>query len=989
VQSLAATLHLGPGYSVLAAGGVDHVDQTWLSDWDLFALFFVLLCSIAISRLCGTRYFPLALVTLVLCQHEADAPASVWVALLILIALLRVLPRSWFRNLVRGGFALTVIGLLLVAVPFAADQVSTALYPQLGNSQEHDGDLASMMMKLAPEEESAAESAPASPPAMPQSPEAQQAADELLRGAMDTAAGGALADRLEEKSARKRGDRYSGSGYGSALQQDPEATLQTGPGVPTWRWRSWQLSWSGPVDRAHKIELYLVPPAVNRALALLRVLLLGLLIAVLLRSATPGRDKPGGSSQRPPAPPVAASAAATGAALLLTLLLAAPARAQEQATPAQARGASDLPDQAMLDALRARLTEAAPCQPSCSTIEELALSVDTRELVLTLTVHAQARTSVALPGPAASWVPASTTLDGKPDAPLALRGDGFLHVRLEPGVHVVQARGAIPPNDTLTLAVLDRPRRGRVLQATGFKVDGVREDGQVEAALQLSRLLASEAGSPLQSAALPPWLKLERRFELGPSWLAHNRLTRISPPGTPLRVRVPMLEGEAVTDSAIEVSGNQLQVSFGRDERVIEWSSRLRVRDKLVLAAASTFPYTEHWTIACGPIWHCTTSGLAPVGRGDASAYAPEFAPWPGESLTLAVGRPEPAKGHSVTIDDVQLTVSPGVRMRSAQLTVSLRTSRGATQTIELPKGARVLSQTVDGEARPIRQDGSRLQFTLGPGAHTAVLDFQDPHGMTAFERVGEVKLHRQASNARLTVNVPQGRWLLWASGPDWGPAILFWAYLLLVLLLAFALGRVASSPLRTYQWILLGLGLTQIPAPAALCVVGWFFALAYRERMHGASRLVHNLVQLALVGLSALALGCLYGAVHQGLLLEPEMQVAGAGSSGSELRWYSDRVESTLPTALIVSVPLWWWRLLMLLWSLWLARSLVQWLPWAFRCFKAHGLWRKAPPRPPRAFVPAPLPVPAPVAGSAPTAVPADPVVTPVDPAKDPDETR
>ncbi|HMI93166.1 MAG TPA: hypothetical protein VK509_17465, partial [Polyangiales bacterium] len=891
VQSLAATLHLGPGYSVFAAGGVDHVDQTWLSDWDLFALFFVLLCSIAISRLCGMRYLPLALATLVLCQHEADAPGSVWVALLISIALLRVLPQGWFRNLVRAGFALTVIGLFLVALPFAADQVRAALHPQLdSDGVDSGGDIASMMMKLTPEEEAPE---PQAAPAMPSSPQAQEAADDLLRGAAD-GEGGVMADQLAggsvsgERAAGKakrwesKDDSYSRLGYGSALQQDPEATLQTGPGVPTWQWRSWQLSWSGPVDRSHRIELYLVPPALNRALALLRVLLLGLLIAVLLRSATFGRDKPGGSSQRPPSPSTSpsssspskpASAAVTATALLLSLWLAAPARAQEQApqapTAARSSAPSDIPDQAMLDALRARLTKPAPCQPSCSTIEELALAVDTRELVLTLTVHAQARTSVALPGPAASWVPASTTLDGKADAPLLLRDDGFLHVRVEPGVHVVQARGAIPPSDTLTLAVPDRPKRGRV-QATGFKVDGVREDGQVEAALQLSRLLASEAGATLQSAALPPWLELERRFELGPSWLAHNRLTRVSPPGTPLRVQVPMLEGEAVTDSAIEVSGDHLQVSFGRDEQVIEWSSRLKVRDKLVLAAAKAVPYSERWTIACGPIWHCTMNGLAPVGRGDAGAYAPRFTPWPGESLTLDVGRPEPAKGHSVTIDSAQLTVSPGVRMRSAQLTLSLRTSRGATQTIELSPGARVLSQTIDGEARPIRQDGSRLQFTLGPGAHTAVLDWQDPHGMSAFEQVSGVKLHRRASNASLTVNVPQDRWLLWASGPDWGPAILFWGYLVLVVLLAFALGRVASSPLRTYQWILLGLGLTQIPAPAALCVVGWFFALAYRERMRDASRLVHNLVQIALVGLSLAALGCLYGAVHQGLLLEP-----------------------------------------------------------------------------------------------------------------------
>jgi len=30
-----------------------------------------------------------------------------------------------------------------------------------------------------------------------------------------------------------------------------------------------------------------------------------------------------------------------------------------------------------------------------------------------------------------------------------------------------------------------------------------------------------------------------------------------------------------------------------------------------------------------------------------------------------------------------------------------------------------------------------------------------------------------------------------------------------------------------------------------------------------------------------------------------------------------------------------------MLLWSLWLAASLVRWLPWAWRCFVTAGGWR------------------------------------------------
>ena len=955
VQSLAATLHLGPGYSVFATSGVDSIDQSWITDWDLFALFFVLLCSIAVSRLCGKRYLPLALATLVLCQQEADAPGFVWVALLILIALLRVLPASWFRNLVRAGYAAAVLTLLVVAVPFAGQQIRGALHPQLGTQGEGEsfgmaglgiGMAKDMMTEAAPMPEPAAPPAPEeAEEAKPESPR-QQAFDSA------SAAGGALSDEIKT---RKSDLSYAQqSGYASALRQDPEATSQTGPGVPTWQWRSWRLSWSGPVDHGHEIELYLIPPWLNRLLAVIRVLLLGWLIAVLLRSATAGRDKPGGSSQRPPAPSTAASAVgvASAATALLIALLANSATAHAQA---------DIPDQPMLDALRARLTEPAPCQPDCAAIEELALDVNARELTLILTVHAQATTSIALPGPAASWVPAATTLDGHADAPLVLRADGFLHARIEAGVHSLQMRGAIPPSDTLTLAVLDRPKRGRV-HAEGFKVDGVREDGQVEAALQLSRLLASDSGTPLASAALPPWLTLERIFELGPIWIAHNRLTRVSPAGTPLRVQVPLLAGESITDAAIDVVGDQLQVSFGRDEQVIEWSSRLRTRDRLELVAQRGRPFSERWTIACGPIWHCTLAGLAPVGHGDAQAYAPEFAPWPGEKLQLNVGRPEPAPGHSVTIDSASMVVTPGVRMRAAELTLALRTSRGANQTLELPHGAKVLSQTIDGEARPIRMEGSRLRFTLGPGSHQANVHWQEPEGMATIERVQAVNLHLRASNVRVSVNVPSDRWLLWASGPDWGPAILFWGYLALVVLLALALGRIALTPLRTHQWLLLGLGLTQIPAPAALCVVIWFFVMSFRARMPEQSRWVHNLLQIALGWFTIGALGCLYGAVHTGLLLEPEMQVAGAGSYGSLLHWYVDQTDGALPSVTIVSVPLWVWRLLMLLWSLWLARSLVGWLPWAFRCFKANGLWRKRPqePRPNTMTVTAPTAVPA-----------------------------
>jgi hypothetical protein len=217
------------------------------------------------------------------------------------------------------------------------------------------------------------------------------------------------------------------------------------------------------------------------------------------------------------------------------------------------------------------------------------------------------------------------------------------------------------------------------------------------------------------------------------------------------------------------------------------------------------------------------------------------------------------------------------------------------------------------------------------------------------------VELGRAAANARVTLQMPQDRWLLWVSGPSWGPAVLFWGYLLLALGAALLLSRAGSrvgTPLRMYEWVLLAIGLTQVPAPAALCVAVWFFALAQRARMSEQRRWAHNLLQIGLVLFSMAALGCLYAAVHAGLLLQPDMQVAGANSHAGSLNWYTDRIANALPAASAVSAPLWLFRVLMLLWSLWLASRLLRWLRWAFDCMKHGGLWRSrariATPAPP-----------------------------------------
>ena len=122
----------------------------------------------------------------------------------------------------------------------------------------------------------------------------------------------------------------------------------------------------------------------------------------------------------------------------------------------------------------------------------------------------------------------------------------------------------------------------------------------------------------------------------------------------------------------------------------------------------------------------------------------------------------------------------------------------------------------------------------------------------------------------------------------------------------------------------------------------------AYRERLGADThKILFDLVQLGLALLTVLALTQLFSAVQQGLLGTPQMQIAGNQSTAYQLNWYQDRIGSELPQAWVLSVPLWVYRTLMLVWALWLAFALLGWLRWGWTCFSTHGLWRELKRRP------------------------------------------
>ncbi|HEU4427256.1 MAG TPA: hypothetical protein VFT98_00755, partial [Myxococcota bacterium] len=916
-DALSATLMIPPGYRLLHATGVDEASDTWVSRWDLLSIFFVLLIGVAVWRLFGAQPAALAIAALTLSWNELGAPQLTWLALAVLEALRRVAPPGRLARAVRFAYLAALVVLAVIAVPFAIRQVRVGLFPALERPYYGAGILE------VPEE------------AFRQQVGALAKQTTLADTAAGAADEGGLAARLPASVSSREG-RYDDDSK-SSLEPDPAATVPTGPGRPDWTWEQVGLAWSGPVTRDQQLGLWLIPPWANALLAVLRVLLL----LVLAREFALAwrRGERGGDSGAAPASPSDAPVGGSGAAaLLLGFALLGPTSAR-----------ADLPTPELLESLRTQLLEAPECAPRCATLTRLALGVAGERLELRLAFDAAAETGVPLPGGGTSegaFVPSAVIVDGERASALMRDGGGALWLRLAAGRHEVQLSGPLPPRATVELPLPLAPRRVSLAPLAGWAVVGIQPDGTAAGALQLVReARAARADAKLEATEIPPFVSVTRALELGLSWRVRTRIARIAPEHGPIVASVPLLAGESVTTPGIRVERGRALVTIPAGESALAYESSLAIAERIELAAPPSVPWTEVWQVAAGPLWHVEASGLPPVDELREGERSREWRPWPGEKLTLATSRPAGHAGATLTIDRSTLALAPGLRATDATLTLALRSSQGGQHAVTLPEGAQLTSLRVNGEPQPLRQEERRVPLTLAPGSREVELGWREPRGIGAFFRGSALDAGAPSVNANVELAVPQNRWVLFAGGPRLGPSVMFWSTLAIVAGAAFLLGRFTFTPLRTRDWLLLGVGLTQAPLAAAAPVVALLLLLGLRGR-HAARfsalrPLAFGFLQLALVGLALVAAACLAFAIQHGLLGTPEMRIAGNGSSSFALRWYLDRAAPELPAPWVISLSIWWYRAAMLAWSMWLALALVQWARWGFAQWSVGGMLR------------------------------------------------
>lgn len=928
-------LQLPPGWALLHASGVDEVDHSWVSQWTLLDLFLLLIISASVLRLAGPIPAITALLTLALLFHRDNAPVYIWLNIVVVMALLSVVKGkvvAWLEASLKRYFWFSCGLLLLIWLPFAVDQIRTAIYPQLEYRHHRVVDL-----DKAPEARAITNTSNSQAPEElsreDQSIIEQLESGDLLEQGLANAAGSS-----PSKSHSRRSKRLGAalSSYADKRQQaDPGRRVQTGPGEPKWRWNSIRLRWQGPVSQEQNMKLYLASPWMNalaNLLAALSPLLLALLLfKPMLKPLMPKR--------------ISKASSATAASWLLPALIAVASFGHSPNNMAQT------PSTKLLDELERRLTKPLQCLPNCSSVQQLELKLSGQQLQLDMQLNASATIAWPLPIPASGWQPNRIQLDGKPAASYR-QGKQWL-IMLSPGIHQLNIQADISQIDKLSIDFADMAHN-LTIQAPGWNLEGASLQNQnLEQAKSLSfnRVDKQQASrqQALQTGPMPAFARINRYVRLGIDWQMESEIRRLSR-GNAIHIELPLLTGESLSDSRLKVVDGKIHISLEPGQNSLRWRSSIKKAAELELSTPAQDIWLERWRLQADNRWRLSQSDqstpqLLPSGQ----AWVPQWRPWPGESVKLTVTEPVAVEGSYLSFEQVSLTQQVGQRSQNLKLSFKALSSQGQAYTLDLPAGAELQNVSINGRSIPLGEDKSKLSVDLLPGSQWLEANWQQSQTLGSKVSSPALKLGAPSSNNVIKIQLPRDRWPLLVGGPQMGPAVLIWGYMLVISIVAIALGRYGGTPIKTYEWLLLGIGIGFNQLFAPVLIAAWLLILAWRGRWQKEpSNGAFAATQILLFSLSLVSMLVLIFTITNSLLSRPDMHITGNSSYAYSLVWFADRAKELYPQAWVISLPLWAYRLAMLLWSLWLAFAVLRWLKWGWAQINHLGLWYKQEPAKP-----------------------------------------
>ena len=685
----------------------------------------------------------------------------------------------------------------------------------------------------------------------------------------------------------------------------------SGPAVPQWRWRAHSIEIDGPVGPDHQISFVLLSPIFTRMLSLLRIAALWCLLVIMFRSLGFRLPKQVGT--------------ATAA---LVLVIGSICFGSQPA-------AADVPSAAMLEELHRRVLDRRCQSTNCATILEGELKLDSTTFELNLKIASHGPAAVTVPGPLAALVATEVAVNAKTTTALRRNAQNFLQVQVDDGLSTVTVKGLLTEATAFTLQFPDRPQYF-VVSTTLWFVEGISPRGSVSDTVRLTSRSGAQKdsakgdklGSSKDGIELPNWFSVHREVLIADQISVTTEVRRLGESGRNTIASIPMLENERLTSEGVRADSGKAVITIPAGSETVSFSSAIPYTSDLVLKAVATQHVSEQWSVSCHSIVHCSFEGLTPAETIKDGVATGHWFPFPGEEARVKIQSLSGISGDLLTVDSVAHSLTWGTNVVEGRLDLAVRVTQQQNFVTTLPETAEVRSVSVVPPAAGSAATSGSVPLLLNPGNHQITISYTLGKEVSVKELTPKVSFSHPVHNISISVNPGSNRWLLWTGGVAWGPAIVFWSKLLILVCLTVAASSRGLLPCQLFGAVFLGLGLATLPLIALGFPLTWLVGIKLWPAIKRLSSRLPQWVVLAAISLAALsAIASFYRIVQIGLVLQPPMLVAGNQSQASNLRWFLDHAGSVLPEPWVLSLPIYCWRTLAICWSVWLVLAICSWL--------------------------------------------------------------
>ncbi|QQS06322.1 MAG: hypothetical protein IPK50_05360 [Fibrobacterota bacterium] len=700
----------------------------------------------------------------------------------------------------------------------------------------------------------------------------------------------------------------------SKRERDPflDGAIQTGPGIPQTQGPSARLESAYPMASDASVRIWTLGTNSVRAVRLFGMVMGWLLLIHVYRRRVRGAC----------CAPTMTSPTSAAMAFLLLLLSASPASAQTMPSPE------------MLEELQTTLTRAPECGESCVDISRISVKSQGSEIRLECTLQALASSTVQLPQ--GDWTISDISC---PTCTVGSSGQDPFAV-LTKGTHTLAMTGKPSGKEV----VFSFPVRPRVLEVTAPGWSRI-DEGRASMHLVRGKGLESEASTDEQNPArsnigTSPFVRIERSFQFSREWTVITRLVRATQFDGAIAIDYPLLAGEATLDGQAIDSGKARWV-LPSGESSVEFHTRLRHDDSLVLVA-STGPWSETWSAQSHPRLQILHRGMPVTQRGEMA-----WTPFPGDTLKMFPKAWPAAKGPMVTILGAELTQNTDPRDPSAKLVLRTYTSQGSDLQIRLPDEAQLEGIYRDGtEQIPNKLPDGRWNLSLTATTRQVTVKWRTPDKNWFIRKSPRVEISTGGVNFSTTLYPASDRFVLLAGGQGNGVRCLWWSFLPLFFAMAWLARQWSGKKISFVQASMVLIPISSIDglgtSPMWLFAIGLVWLVVWRSRVdiRGWSTSHLRFVQAGVLAFGAITAIALLRLLASPLMGSPNFLPA---QSSQAWTWVFDRSAGTLPSAWVVSLPTWSWKVALGIWLVWLGRFALPWIRSGWSVFTQDGVWPQA----------------------------------------------